>query len=347
MFLKNITIKNFRSYKNGSFDFQKANIIFGKNTIGKTNILEAIYYLSNGTSFRAENEKDVIKTGEDFARVEGKIEDKEDSSKLNVVLHNKNNHLYKKYLVNDVPKRQVDFISNLLSVLFTPSDIEIITDSPGLRRRYIDTILTQASSRYRIALHIYEKALKQRNRMLYLVKEGKRIAQKAEFEYWDNLLVENGSIITQEREDLIDWINSCEKNTFSFSMYYDKSTITPERIHKYFETEQKTGVTLIGPQRDDFVFLFRNSEQKISEFGSRGEQRLTILQVKLLEIEYLKTTTGKNPVLLLDDVFSELDSDNISRLLEFIDRQQTIITTTHEEFIPHKIEKSVNLIKLN
>lgn len=346
MLLKTLALQNFRNHKKSSFSFDKTNIIIGPNTIGKTNILEAIYFLSHGTSFRSENDKDTIKENEEFARIQGKIEDEKDITDLTLIIFAGNGSFFKKYLVNNIPKRQIDFVSKMFSVLFTPSDIEIITDSPNLRRKYFDSILFQADKKYRSALLVFEKALKNRNKMLFLVKEGKKIISKDEFEYWDNLLLVNGNLITNSRENLISFLNQSSKSTFDFSVFYDKSTITRERLDKYFEIETKTGVTLVGPQRDDFVFNFADSGKKIKEFGSRGEQRLTILQLKLLEIDYLIKKTGKTPVLLLDDIFSELDNQNIQKVLGLIDICQTIITTTHQEFIPQKLSERVKLIQI-
>lgn len=346
MLLKNLKLQNFRSYKQASFDFDKTNIIVGKNTLGKTNILEAIFFLSLGKSFRAEKDVDTIKDNEEIARIDGELLD-EDKTKLTIALLKKDNIFRKKYLINDIPKRQIDFVSKILVTLFTPSDIEIITGSPNLRRNYFDNILYQASKKYRLASSLYDKALRHRNRMLFAIKEGKKIPKKEEFEYWDNLLIENGSIITSEREDLVNFINESPKNIFDFEIVYDKSTITAERIEKYFEIEQKTGITLIGPQRDDFIFNFPNSVRKISEFGSRGEQRLTVLQTKILEIEFLKESLGKDPILLLDDIFSELDDGNSEKVQKIIGSEQVIITTAHKELVPEKLFKEAKIIDLN
>jgi DNA replication and repair protein RecF len=347
MLLTRLRLQNFRNYKDSNFLFDKTTIFVGRNTIGKTNILEAISFLSTGKSFRAEQDKDAIKEGEDFSRIEAEVIKNDDKINLTAILHIKTGHLYKKFLVNTIAKRQTDFVSNIVTVLFTPSDIEIVTDSPTLRRKYLDSVLSQAKSRYRIAHTTYERALKQRNKLLYLVREGKRLLQKNDFEYWDSILIENGDIITRERNDYISFINKAAKNTFNFSLYYDKSTITQDRLEKYFETELQAGVTLVGPQRDDIVFRFPNTEKKISEFGSRGEQRLTVLQTKLIEIEYLHKSTETTPVLLLDDVFSELDSENIAKILEIVPNQQTLITTTHKEFIPKNISDKVDVIDLS
>lgn len=364
MTLHTLSLQNFRNHDKASFEFDTISIIVGSNAAGKTNILEAIHYLSHGKSFRAEKEQDVIMDGKDFARIEGTIVSVSESVKLSVLLINKLNFFQKKYLVNDVARRQIDFISHFLTVLFTPSDIEMLTDSPSLRRAYVDSILLQIDREYRRALSLYEKSLRQRNRILSDIKDGKRRYRKEEFEYWDNLLIEQGGIITNKRKALVEFINESKKTTFDFNIMYDKSTITAQRLEHYQQAEQAAGVTLVGPQRDEFVFVFPNSvsntsdggeaatstsprwTKTIKEFGSRGEQRLTILQLKLLEIEFIKQSTGETPVLLLDDIFSELDDQNIKRILELLPHQQTILTTTHKEFIPQHIMRNARIVRL-
>ncbi len=347
MNIKEISLHHFRNHTKSHFAFGKTTVIVGKNTIGKTNILEAIHFLSLGKSFRAEKDSDAIQNGQDFAKVEAIItSDEQDRTNLSLSLIKKNNFFYKKYAINGIPKRQNDFTSHIHTVLFEPADLETITSSPSRRRKYLDSVLTQASKEYKTALSVYEKALKHRNKMLHNIKEGKKYAQKHEFEYWDNLLITHGATITALREQYIAFLNTAAKETFPFSVTYDKSTITRERLDHYFDVEQKIGVTLVGPQRDDILFYFPDTEKQVAEFGSRGEQRLTILQMKLLEIEYLKKETGEKPILLLDDIFSELDSTNIQKIIPLLDTCQTIITTTHKEFIPESMRSSVDFILL-
>lgn len=355
MKLKSLILKNFRNHKSANFSFDNTTIIVGKNTAGKTNILEAIYILTHGGSFRAEHDMDTINESSDFARIEAVVvypgdrkENNNEKTKLTVIFAQRGNYLSKKFMVNGVARRHIDFASNFSSVLFTPEDIEIITDSPSVRRHYINTILSQSSKRYRHSHAIYEKALRQRNRMLSDMKDAKKEYKRSDFEYWENLLIEHGTTITSQREDFVEFVNKSSKNLFDFTLFYDKSIMSLERLFKYHFQEQAAGVTLVGPQRDDFFFFFPKTEKKVSEFGSRGQERLTILQMKLLEIDYIKQKTETNPVLLLDDIFSELDSENIDKIYGFIKDQQTIITTTHREFVPKKIlsKKEVEIVEL-
>jgi DNA replication and repair protein RecF len=360
MVLTSLTLKNFRNHINRYFDFSKTSIIIGKNTAGKTNILEAIYVLSHGKSFRTEKDFDLISEKHDFARVEGVVESDE-TTKLVSILAKRGSYLSKKYMVNGVARSLKTFSDYLYTVLFTPQDIEIITGAPSLRRKYIDSILTKSHKEYRSAINKYEKALRQRNRMLHDAKRGLKVYKRQDYEYWENLLIEHGGTIHNFRKEFVNFVNASGKEVFSFQMHYDHSIISTERLYKYHFEETSAGVTLVGPQRDDFKFLFSNSQKvepsgknplqkgstlkakEVKEFGSRGEQRMTILQMKLVEIDYLKRATNAYPILLLDDIFSELDSDNIDKIYNFIEEQQTIITTTHKEFVPKKILKRVDL----
>ena len=348
MILKKLKLTNFRNHKSAQFALSNTTVIIGKNTAGKTNILEAINILSRGKSFRAEHDKDTIKENSDFARIESAVIDENQTTDLKVIFSLQKGYLSKKFLVNNVARRQADFVSNFTSALFTPHDIELITDSPSVRRRYIDSILYQSSKNYRTALSTYERALKHRNRMLYDAREGTKQYKTSDFDYFNNILVEQGNILTSKREEFVNFVNQAKKEIFDFTLFYDKSVISIERLYKYHFEEQAAGVTLVGPQRDDFAFYFPRTEKPIKEFGSRGEERLTIFQLKVLEVDYLRRATNKVPVLLLDDIFSELDDANIHKVFELLPDQQTVITTTHHEFVPKKIlnKPDVEIIEL-
>ena len=354
MILKKIKLSNFRSHKSFLLEPTSTTIIIGPNTAGKTNILEAIYILSNGKSFRAHHDKDTVREGTEFANIDAAVSSQdpetknEELTKLKVIFSLQKGYLSKKFLVNGVTRRQNDFVSNFTSALFTPHDIELITASPGIRRKYIDSILYQSDKNYRIALSVYERALKHRNRMLYDIKEGKKQYKSSDFDYFNNILIQQGSVISQLREEFVNFVNTSKKDIFDFTLYYDKSEMSEARLMKYHFEERAAGVTLVGPQRDDFKFFFSKTEKPVQEFGSRGEERLTIFQLKVLEIEFLRTKTGRNPVLLLDDIFSELDDANIHKVFELLPDQQTILTTTHHEFIPKKIlnKEDVTIVEL-
>jgi len=341
--IENITLTSFRNHPKKTLNFKKTTIIVGKNTAGKTNILEAVHFLTTGQSFRAEKDAAVITYDKDFARIEGVVKDEDEKLKLAIILATQNGRFSKKFTLNSLPKRRFDFVSNFTSVLFTPLDLEIISASPNIRRKYIDSIIKKIDRKFYLTEKEFEKALKFRNRMLQDIKREIKFYSANDFEYWDSLLIEQGQKITQARQNLVEKINNMPKDIFDFTLLYDKSKISRDRLEKYHDAERAVGQTLVGPTRDDFIFYFPGSIHEVKEYGSRGEQRLTVLQTKILEIELVKEASGQPPTLLLDDIFSELDEENIEKIYHLIESQQTIITTTHEEFIPENIRKKEDL----
>lgn len=342
MILQNLFLQNFRSYTKSEFDFKSGTtLIAGPNTSGKTNLIEAIFLLSTGHSFRAERDIEVIRFGQDLGRVRGETE-----KRLEVIITRDSQ---KKYLVNGVSKRKIDFAGNLPVVLFSPLDLEIIVDSPFLRREFLDEVLKGVDRDYRIASIAYAKGLRQRNALLDKAKETGRRDDK-HLSYWDNLLIENGQTIIKKREELIAFFNKEEKEIFNFTIFYDKSLISEERLLQYREAEVAAGVTLVGPHRDDFTVHMFNNQRRITHnvrlFGSRGQQRLVILQLKLLALSFIEKAIGERPLLLLDDIFSELDSKYIKHVLSLTIKQQTIITTTHKEFVPKRLLNKMEVVEL-
>lgn len=342
MVLKNITLQNFRNYTKAAFAFSKGTtLIVGPNTAGKTNLIEAIFLLSLGKSFRADKDLEMIRFGEEVARVKGETKE----TMLEAVISMR----IKKYLVNGVSKRRVDFIGNFAAVLFSPLDLDIIVTSPTLRRNFLDDVLQMVDRDYRLSHIEYTKALRQRNALLELAKEvGKR--SEKQFEYWDTILIQSGHVLTQKRQEFIEFMNAYQKDIFDCAVFYDKSILSKERLLQYKDAELGVGVTLVGPHRDDFsVHMYNDTRQTthdIKLFGSRGQQRLVVLQLKLLQLNFVEKRLGVRPALLLDDIFSELDENHIQLVLELTIQQQTIITTTHKEFIPQKLTATMNVIEL-
>jgi len=346
--LKSISLQNFRSYDKKKFNFEETTLIVGPNTSGKSNLVEAIYLLSTGKSFRTDKDTQMLKFTEEVGRVKGVV----NADELEVLLTNgevNGGSQYKKFLVNGVAKRRVDFAGKLLAVLFSPQDLEIIIESPALRRNFLDEVLEQVDRNYRIASIAYTKALRQRNALLEVARETGQRNEK-QFEYWDNLVIENGNIITQKREEFTNFINSSPKDIFDCVVEYDKSLVSKERLVQYEREEVAAGVTLVGPHRDDFsVSMFNGGDKtthNVKFYGSRGQQRLAILQLKMLQLMFIEKLLGERPLFLLDDIFSELDEGHIQLILEEIGKQQTIITTTHEEFIPRKLLKLMKVVNL-
>jgi len=349
MLLTSISLQNFRNYSKQEFEFSPSTtLIVGANTTGKSNLIEAIYFLASGRSFRIDKDDQLIKFDKEIARIKSKVDEKD----LEVVIAKGGIigklRSFKKYLVNGVSKHKADFVGNFFAVLFAPSDLEIVIGSPSKRRDFIDNTLIQTDRDYRLALGFYEKGLRIRNALLHKAKET-GIRDEKQFAYWDNLLIVQGQKITKKREDFIFYLESAKKDILDFKIFYDKSVISKDRLLQYKDAEVDSGVTLVGPHRDDFILNLKDKTEihDIRFFGSRGQQRLAVLQLKILELNFIEQQTQNKPTLLLDDIFSELDEGHINLVLEIIGKQQTIITTTHEEFIPKKLLKKVKIIALD
>lgn len=333
MILTKLYLYSFRSYKEYSLSFSPVTAIIGRNTAGKTNILESIWILATGKSFRTEKDLQMIKFGEEVARIKAYIQDSNREDSLEVLFacgEATGGRVVKKYMVNGVPKRRIDFSGRLPSVLFSPEELNIINGNPALRRAFLDEVLEQVDLNYRRCNTIYEKALRQRNALLGIAKETMR-KNIEQFLYWDDILITNGQYITNTRDIFIQYINSTLQNIFSLRIVYDKSEISKSRLAEYTDAELGAGMTLVGPQRDDIKIY--HDDQEIKYFGSRGQQRLAVLQLKLLQLLYIEKRLGEKPILLLDDIFSELDSVHMGLVLSMANSQQTIITTTHKEFL--------------
>lgn len=359
MIIQNIHVSNFRNFKRKTFSLSpKITVIVGPNTSGKTNIFEAIFLLATGKSFKAQIEEEMISYGQEIARVSGDFS--KPKQKLETVLTRgeitvgedpeKTERVpRKRLLLNGIAKRLVDFAGNFKAVLFGPWDLELVTESPSVRRKFLDTLLSQVDREYRRASLSYEKGLRQRNRLLYRIREEG--ASRGQLLFWDRLLVKNGDYISQKREEFINFANDTGKlNDQDFSLDYDKSAISEARLEQYAEEEVASATTLVGPHRDDFVFELKTQNAKrktarnLARYGSRGEQRMGVLWLKLDELAYVEKKTEERPTLLLDDIFSELDHEHREVVMGTIGSQQTIITTADPHFIEHL--KSIEIIKI-
>ena len=376
MQLQELNLKNFRNYSKRTFIFSQNTTVFvGPNAIGKTNILEAIFLLAIGKSFRAEREGEMVRIGEEVGRVkcichpdqsadwrsvEGSFSPNSrviDSSPPEADRNDNINDLevivtggfvqgvktpIKKFLVNGVPRRIVDFAGQLKAVLFHPEDLDLVRGSPSGRRRYLDFVLTQTDREYRRSLSAYERAVRQRNRLLERIRDG--FANRQQLYFWDQVLIRDGGYLQKKREELITAINVSDKPFGEFRLLYDHSYISETRLTQYAEEEVAAGVTLVGPHRDDVQFF--DDKRSLAAYGSRGEQRLLVLWLKLCELRYIKEITGERPLLLLDDIFSELDHPHREEVLKLINLQQTIITSADRHFVPEQYLKDTEMIEL-
>lgn len=344
MFLKRLNLTNFRNYSNLELDFdQRPTILVGNNAAGKSNLLEAIYLLSTTKSLRAVTEDELIKKGEEFVKVEGFLTDGGDSELL-VIINRQTEEVKfrKKVLVNGIGRRVTDFIGNLPAVIFYPSDINMVTGPPTLRRWHLDLTLAQIDPEYKKALTAYEQFLTARNRVLKRIREGR--SKVPELDYWTEGLVERGKLITNKRKGFFEFINALEKALGEFRFEYGPSEVTVERLIETNGREVAAAATLIGPHRDDFKISLE--DRNLAHFGSRGEQRYSTLAFKLAQLEYMAKILGKRPILLLDDVFSELDGLHRAHVVEVVGKQQTIIATVELENIPQTFLDSARILRV-
>lgn len=358
MRIKKINLVNFRNYSNSSISFHdKLTIFVGNNAQGKTNIIEGISILALTKSFRIGNNINLINYNKKKCRIKGIIKKDDIITKLEIDLSESE----KKLVVNQSNVNKVsDYISNLNIILFTPDDLEIIKGSPTIRRNLLNMELSQISKKYLKIYNEYHKLLKTRNEYLKVLFQNS-IADKAYLDIITDKLIEKAIFIYQLRKEYIDNINE------NIDIYYEKifginglkikyvpniefNSFDDEEMRKRMKyifkknylKELNYGMTIYGPHRDDFVFEYDEKDLKLS--GSQGQQRLAIICFKLAEISIFKKYTNYYPVLLLDDIFSELDIKKRNKLLKMITEHdvQCIITTTDLKNISKSyIEKSL------
>lgn len=361
MIVKSLLLSNFRKFSKKQISFSPSvTVITGENATGKTNILESLFLLATGKSFRTSTDMEMILFEKDLGRITAAVEGKEgQTTNLEIVLTRGMvmdiKTPFKRYLVNGIGKRIIDFMGNLRVVLFWPQDMELVTDSPSFRRRYLDFVLSQIDREYRRTLVSYERGVRQRNKVLEAIRE--KGAHRHQLLFWDQLLIRAGEYITKKREEYIRFVNSYTLSTqdahfTEHKIEYDASIISRARLDQYTQEEIAAAVTLVGPHRDDFKFEIRSRSNRdeitrnLSHFGSRGEQRLAVLWLKLAELSYVERQTTEKPVLLLDDIFSELDDHHRKIIFDVIGKQQSILTTTDKDQIDMQKLKHVEIINL-
>lgn len=340
MKIQNLNLKNFRNYNKLDISFNdKLNIIIGNNAQGKTNILEAIYYLSITKPISINNDKSIIMRDKEGTSISTVVVDKDSSNKLTVNVTNNG----KKLLINSNEiKKHSDFIGKLKVILFTPDSLGIIKEGPGNRRRFLNIEISQLYVRYINILNEFNVILKQRNEYLKIIREGNY--NKEYMNILNEKFISLSIDIYKYRKKFIDLLNryigSIFKDISSYeglSLRYitnidlsDMNNIEKvlmEKIDAGFNREVVYGSTLIGPHRDDFSFILEDNDLLL--YGSQGQLKMAVLALKLAEIEVFKDICGENPVILLDDLFSELDINKRNKVINYLNKDmQTIITTT-------------------
>lgn len=358
MYIKDIKLNNFRNYSNLNLKFDKGiNIIYGANAQGKTNLLEAIYVLALTKSHRSFIDNNLIKKECENSKILGNVVIHDMLSKFEVYLEPKKKKLK---LDNDFIKKTGDYISKINIIIFYPEDLELIKGSPNIRRRFLNLELSQLNPTYYNILNDYNRLLKMRNDY---IKSNFMHIDENYFSVLTSYLIDRTIQLMKMRKKFIDKINVYAENIFfhisglhDFHLIYkpffeyeedevQMKNNLQELYQSYFEKEIKYKTTLIGPHRDDFEFCI--DLMNLKNYGSQGQQRMAVLAVKLSEIEIFKSYKKDSPILLLDDVFSELDENKKNNLLKYItDDIQTIITTTDLIDIDPTIKKSSKLIEI-
>jgi DNA replication and repair protein RecF len=361
MFLKSIKLTNFRNYSALDFSFETPiTVLVGDNAQGKSNFLEAVYFLATAKSTRAERDEELIKSGEEVLRVEGEVENAElkmqkpELTNLEIAMQLQEGRLTKRVKVNGIARRVVDYSQNLAAIYFAPEDINLVRGSPSLRRDHIDSVLSQVDKEYKRTLGKYEDVLIRKNRVLKVVRDEDVPIDQLFF--WLDQQINLGEIITRKRRDFFEFLNTAEKKFGEFEYQYIESPVTKERLNEYQSREIDSASSLIGPHRDDFRFQLgervkampagRQGEgesegRDLAKYGSRGEQRTAVLDLKITEMDFMEDALGDRPILLLDDIFSELDHDHAEHVIKLAALQQTIITAVElDEHIKDKLGKA-------
>ncbi len=345
MIVKSLELKDYRNYSDLSMQFHNGtNILYGENAQGKTNILEAIYLCGTTKSHRGSKDREMIRFEAEEAHVRIILEKNQIPHRID--LHIKKNKA-KGVAIDGIPiKKQGELFGMLNLVFFSPEDLYIIKNGPAERRRFLDLELCQLDKIYLSNLTNYNKALEQRNNLLKQIVNNRSLLDTLYL--WDDKIIEYGRKIIETRENFILRLNELvgeihKKLTGGkeeLTLKYEPNVTGSEfenRLKRSTEKDLLLKMTHVGPHRDDLCFLLGTID--IRKYGSQGQQRTAALSCKLAEIELVKSIIKENPILLLDDVLSELDRQRQTHLLDSIGDIQTMITCTGlEEFINHNMK---------
>ena len=349
MIIESIELKNYRNYKELHMEFnQGTNILYGDNAQGKTNILEAVYVCCTSKSHKSAKDRDIIRFNQDESHI--KLQIRKNNVPYRIDMHLKKNKP-KGIAINGVPIRKASELFGIANVVFfSPEDLNIIKNGPSERRRFIDMELCQLNKLYVHSLVQYNKVLLQRNKLL------KELFFRPEYEetldVWDMQLIQYGEKIIERRREFINRVNEIisyihkkltgEREEIQVIYEPSNGSLALEQVLlKNRERDIRIKSTSAGPHRDDICFMVEGLD--IRRYGSQGQQRTAALSLKLSEIELVKQAANDTPVLLLDDVLSELDKHRQNYLLDSINDIQTLITCTGvEDFVNHRF--SINKV---
>lgn len=336
MNVQGIQLQHFRSFTQAVIEFDQVTILVGPNGSGKTSVLEALHLLSTGSSFRAGKLAEMIRLDKEYARLKIKLEYPDQEFVLEIALSrgvvNGAKAPISKYWRDGAGKRKKDVVGTLLAVSFKPEDLRLIEGSKARRRAYLDEVLSAVDPQYAYFAKINDQILRKRNKLLLNIQQQEM--PRSVLGYWDAKLIEAGEYLQTKRANFVKFIqdSTIKLHDLKFSAQYLPSLLSKSRLAEYSRREVAAGHTLIGPHKDDLQVFFElpaaASQENLATYGSRGQQRLGVLWLKLQQQAFLKNQTGQNPVVLLDDIWSELDKQARDVLVQVVQNHQTIITTT-------------------
>lgn len=349
--VNSLKLKNFRNYDFLNVEFDgSTNIFYGNNAQGKTNILEAVYLSGTTKSHRGSKDRDMIRFGEDESHIEIVVE--KNGISYQIDMHLKKNSP-KGIAINKMPIRKASELFGIVNlVFFSPEDLNIIKNGPAERRRFIDLELSQLDKVYLNNLSNYNRIVNQRNRLLKELSFGGKKELSDTLEIWEMQMVQYGERLIARRKEFVTQINEIIEKIHQkltggkegLQIIYEPSTGDlpfEQALKRYRDRDLRMKSTTVGPHRDDIGFL--TGDMDIRRYGSQGQQRTAALSLKLSEIELVRLATHDTPILLLDDVLSELDKHRQNYLLDSIHDIQTLITCTGvEDFVNHRF--SINKV---
>ena len=341
MFIKTLKIINFKNHPEKSFDFSsEINCFVGNNGAGKTNILDALHYISMGKSFLGNSDFQNIKEDENFFSIESEIEGEEKNDIIKILLQKETKKIIKKN--EKTYERMADHIGFLPSVMISPYDANLISDGGESRRKFLDTMISQTDSEYLFNLIQYQKTLQQRNALLKYFQKN-RTFDIDSLEIYNEPITKFGTQIFKKRQLFVEAILPTIQHFYTIiSKGNEKVTVIYESdlnednfenlLTKNLEKDRQLTYTSKGIHKDDLRFEMNGN--LIKKFGSQGQQKSFLIALKLAQIKRIKEITNKNPILLLDDIFDKLDDNRVSQLIELVNEQnfgQIFITDTHKE----------------
>jgi DNA replication and repair protein RecF len=348
MQIKKLFLQNFRNYESESFVFDEGlNVLFGKNAQGKTNCAEAVFYLCTGSSLRIRHDKQLIRMGSESAKIVAEAENRYGKVTIEALIFENKREIR---INGSKISKNADLMGHINSVFFSPGELRLIQDGPDERRRFMNMSISQTSPAYYTALLRYNKILDQRNTLL----KNRDVSLVLDtLPVWDEQLAKYAAVIVKKRAEFLEKLSPYASEFHAFlTDGAEDLKVTPERkyegdeeeiaktvlrrLSNNYEKDLRLGFTTVGPHRDDIDFFVGGIDAKA--YASQGQTRTAALAVKLAEVEIFKEYSGEYPVLILDDVMSELDLPRRKKLLKRISGLQTILTCTHAERVLYGTE---------